>query len=314
MKISVIGLGKLGLPISEVLKEGGYTVQGIDKRHPKSMKFTDLGALTFVIVPTPSDENGRFSSQYVEEVLDNIKQPQIVSIVSTLYPGETERLQVKYSHLTLIYNPTFVALGTVRKNFINPDFILIGSKNKYNVELLKDVLTKVTNCRKFCVLSPLEAEIAKLTVNCYITAKITFANQIGNLCYQLSIKPDKILETVGTDHRIGKSYFKAGLGYGGPCFPRDNQALSWFCNDNNIYAGLFRLISMLNCNQVEEISKRIIKLNPKVVGFKSLSYKEGTDVTENSQLAMIYHELKKAGIKVKIGKGDVNLDWGGIIE
>ena len=311
MKISVVGLGKLGLPIYQVLKKNGYKVKGIDKNKPP-MDFSELGFITFIVVPTPSDEQGKFSSDYVENVLKNIPPPQIVSIVSTLYPGETDRLQKKYPHLTLIYNPTFVALGTVEQDFTHPDFILIGSNNVRATELLKSIFNKICNNPKFCVLTPLEAEITKLSVNCYITTKITYANQIGNLCYKLGIKPDKILEAVGTDHRIGKDYFKAGLGYGGPCFPRDNIALSKYFADNHTDPSLFRLINNLNRYQIEKIVQRILKLKPKSVGFESLSYKKGTDCQEQSQLLMIHDWLKKIGIKVKIGKGDVNFDWGGM--
>ena len=311
MKISVVGLGKLGLPIYQVLKKNGYKVKGIDKNKPP-MKFDKLGFITFVVVPTPSDEQGKFTSEYVENVLKNIHTPQIVSIVSTLYPGETDRLQKKYSHLTLVYNPTFVALGTVAYDFTHPDFILIGSNNIGATELLKSIFRIICKNPKFCILTPLEAEIAKLSVNCYITTKITYANQIGNLCYQLGIKPDRILETVGSDHRIGKDYFKAGLGYGGPCFPRDNIALSKYFADNHTDPSLFKLINDLNHWQVEKMVQRILKMNHKTVGFKSLSYKEGTDCQEQSQLLMIHDWLKKIGVKVKKGKGDVNLSWGGI--
>jgi len=135
-------------------------------------------------------------------------------------PGETNRLRKKYPHLTLIYNPTFIALGNIIHNFLVPDFILIGADKKKGLpELLKIY-------KKICLLQPpikiltaQEAEIAKLSLNCYITAKITYANQIGNLCYRLGIKADNILSAIGCDRRVGNLYFKAGLGYGGPCFP-----------------------------------------------------------------------------------------------
>ena len=316
MIISVIGQGKLGGPIANIF-EMKYKVIRIDNNKKLGFitSYSQLGDISFVVVPTPSLANNKFTSEYVEDVLKKIKQKQIVVIVSTLMPGETDRLQKKYKHLTLIYNPTFVALGSVIHDFLNPDFVLIGATNQKAVEILKTIYKNVLACNpEFAVLTPLEAEIAKLTLNCYITTKITFANQIGNLCYRLGIKPDKILEAVGRDSRIGNKYFKAGLGYGGPCFPRDNLALNTYMEEKEIKSGLLEVVDNCNKTQAIEIAMRILQSKPQSVGFESLSYKKGSDVTECSQLKMIYDILKQKGIKVKIGKGDVNLNWEGIKE
>lgn len=316
--ISVIGQGKLGKPIADAFEENDYKVIRIDtnRRLGHCTTCAKLGDITFMVVPTPSQDNDKFSSEYVERVLAKINKKQIVVIVSTLYPGETDRLQEKYKHLTLIYNPTFVALGSVMFDFLHPDFILIGGRNKKAIELLKSIHRTILfaphNVR-FAVMTPLEAEIAKLTLNCYITTKITFANQIGNLCYRVGIKPDTILNAVGMDSRIGNKYFKAGLGYGGTCFPRDNLAMASYMWDNCLTPTLNKIVDCLNQDQVNEVVNRIVDLKPKSVGFRSLSFKEGTDVTECSQLKAIYDNLKMMGYKVKLGKGEVNLDWGGII-
>jgi len=310
MIISVIGMGKLGKPIAKVFKKH-YKVIGIDKGD--SLK---LGDISFIIVPTPSDQTGRFDSYEVENVLSKIKRPHKVVIVSTLMPGETDRLQNKYPHLQLCYNPTFVALGSVAHDFTYPDFILIGCRDPLLEEIVKDIHCTISKKKipLFHAMTPLEAEIAKLTLNCYITTKITFANQIGNLCERLGISPINILEAVGSDSRIGNKYFKAGLGYGGPCFPRDNVAMMSYMYINGIVPKLQEAVHGLNKEQVEEMCYRIKKLCPKSVGFKSLSYKKGSEVTEESQLKYIYQQLKSEGYKVRIGKGDVNINWEGICE
>ena len=308
MIISVIGQGKLGKPISDVFSRF-YKVIRLDKGD----SFEKLGDITFVVVPTPSVE-GRFTSEFVEDVLSNINiHHQPVVIVSTLMPGETDRLQNEHPHLVLHYNPTFVALGSVAYDFTHQDFVLIGSKQK-SIDKLLEIHTKIKSSRNTCIMSPLEAEIAKLTLNCYITTKITFANQIGNLCHKLGINPKTILDSVGKDSRIGNKYFKAGLGYGGPCFPRDNVALSKFMEDNYYNPELFRLIHKLNGKQVYEICDRVKAMNPKTVGFSGLSYKQGSDVEEESHLKKIWERLTSRGFECKIGKGDVNLDWEGICE
>lgn len=308
MKISVIGLGKLGKPILEVFSEKFDTI-GIDIGD----SFKDLGDISFVVVPTPSDENGRFTSKYVENVLDQIKIKHKVVIVSTLFPGETDRLQKKYPHLDLVYNPTFVALGSVRHDFTHPETMLIGSHDPMDYELIAGIMIKVVYGGFYIAgMKPLEAEIAKLALNCYITTKITFANQIGNLCYKVGADASKVLKAIGNDSRIGEKYLKAGLGYGGPCFPRDNIAMSKFFLDNSKDPALFKAVHDLNGWQVWELLGRLRKWKGATIGFSGLSYKKGTDVTEESQLKAIHDILQILGYNVKVGRGDVNVTWEGI--
>jgi len=344
MNISVIGLGKLGLCIACVLAKD-YKVIGIDSNenhiamlqtgvnpikethlnnwfdlYKKNItftnKFTDLGDIVFVVVPTPSISDNTFTSKYIEQALQKISDKKTVVIVSTVMPKETARLQEKYPNLNLIYNPTFIALGSVIKNFIYPDFILIGVDKEAETSGLSKLLNVYTKIcvekPRFIVLTALEAEIAKLALNCYITMKITFANQIGNLCYRLGIKPDRILNAIGKDSRIGNLYFKAGLGYGGPCFPRDNMAMASFMKKAGADPRLLRIIHQLNYDQVPEFVNRIIKLKPTTIGFEGISYKRGTDFTEHSQLEKIKRRLENKGYKAIIGEGDVNVNWEGI--
>jgi UDPglucose 6-dehydrogenase len=312
-EISVIGLGKLGFPIASVLRKK-YKVIGIDKK--SNYSFNKLGDISFVIVPTPSINN-KFTSKYIEEVLNEIeKDSHIVVIVSTVMPTECDRLQHKYPNLVLVYNPTFVALGSVIQDFTNPDFVLIGGENLDAIHKVMSIHKQIcNNVPKFSLMSFLEAEIAKLSLNCYVTTKITFANQIGHLCHIIGIKPDTILSAIGQDRRIGNEYFKAGLGYGGPCFPRDNRAMSSFMEENFKDPALFDLIHALNEKIPDIIVERIKRRNPESIGFSGISYKKGSNVNEQSQLNKIYQSLKEEGYKVMIGKkGEINLDWNGICE
>lgn len=312
-EISVIGLGKLGFPISSVLGKQ-FKVIGIDKKMNSS--FNKLGDISFIIVPTPSMFDNKFTSQYIEEVLDEIKKEHIVVIVSTVMPGECDRISKKYPNLTLIYNPTFVALGTVIHDFTNPDFVLIGGEHKEAISILKEIHKVI--CKRdptFCVMSFLEAEIAKLSLNCYITSKITFANQIGLLCDSIGIKSNNILSSIGLDSRIGKKYFTSGLGYGGPCFPRDNRAMSSYWKEAGLDPKLFDTIHELNERIPKYICDKIRLKKPKSIGFSGLSYKQGTNCQECSQLKEIHDTLSKEGYKTLISeKGEVNLDWNGLCE
>ena len=338
--VTVVGLGKLGLCLAAILAEY-YKVVGIDCseehihnlstgkntiKEPdldyylakgfKNMTFTtsyeQAEGVVFVVVPTPSNTDDRFSSEYVEQVLYYMFPSTTVAIVSTLMPGETDRLQAKYPNLNLVYNPTFIALGSVIKNFLKPDFILLGSHNPEKTSQLAAIYNNVCYYPKYQVMTPLEAEIAKLTLNCYITTKITFANQIGNLCWRLGIEPTKILDAVGMDKRVGKKCFKAGLGYGGPCFPRDNLAMSAYMRSNYLSPQLTSTVHNLNERQVDEMLDRIKQLDPDSISFKSLSYKKGTNNEEQSQLKLIHDILQEWRFNVVKKNGEVKLDWNGI--
>lgn len=343
MQVSVIGLGKLGLCIACILSKH-YKVIGIDnnKEHINNLNnnilnnkepklkeyytnyrdnivytnsYDQLGKLSFIIVPTPSNQHNSFSNKYIYQVLNRIKYNHTVVIVSTVMPETCRHLQKKYPNLNIIYSPTLIALGSIIDNFLNPDLVFIGYDTTNGVRTLQNIYRNILNCHNFKLMSTLEAEIAKLTLNCYITTKITFANQIGNLCHKLNIPSDNILESIGSDSRIGNKYFKAGLGYGGPCFPRDNLAMSAYLGEKGLQAFLFETTDYLNNIQVWEYILRLQNHPPEtVIGFEGLSYKRGTDNTERSQLLFIYDYLKQHGYNVRIGKGDVNINWEGICE
>ncbi len=131
--------------------------------------------------------------------------------------------------VTVSYSPEFIAQGAIVWGLQNPDLILIGEGSSVAGDLLEDIYTRVAKRTrpKVCRMSAESAEIAKLSINCFVTTKISFANMIGDIADR-SAGADKndILKCVGADSRIGDKYLKPGYGYGGPCFPRDNRALA----------------------------------------------------------------------------------------
>lgn len=196
--------------------------------------------VVFIVVPTPSDErhHGAFSTRCVRDVLKTIgtclRPGQIINVVSTVMPGACERELIPFVereyglthgedfHLT--YNPEFVAVGSVIDNFANPDKILIGSGSSYPVRVLRTIYEKtVDNEPVFSCMSLEEAETTKLLNNVYCTLKISFANFVAMTC-PIGVDPLVVLESIGTDARIGGKLLRPGLGFGGPCFPRDVRA------------------------------------------------------------------------------------------
>lgn len=351
--VSVIGLGKLGLCLAACLADKGYRVTGVDvdktkieeiNRGENPIEETGLTELikkckvnlkaindysealrnsqvTFVVVATPSEADGSFSNEQLEEALKEIARVikekdeyHLVVITSTVMPGTTEHV-AKFIlenvsgkkcgiDFGLAYNPEFIALGSIIHDFLNPDFILIGETNKRDGEILEEMYKKVCeNNPPIARMSPINAEIAKISLNCYITMKITFANSLASLCERVGgADADVITNAIGMDSRIGRKYLKGGLGYGGPCFPRDNLAFGAFAKKVGVKPKLAEMVDEVNRDQV----KRIVgiaqsQLSPKgKVSILGLSYKHLSPVIEDSQAIDITESLLRDGYRVAV--------------
>lgn len=332
-KISIIGLGKLGLPLAAAIASRGYSVLGYDndssklkkitrnifshephldelmRQHNRRMRLTsDLSeirgtSITFVVVPTPSLKNGAFSLRYLENalkkvgaVLKNKNEFHIVSVVSTVLPGSMEKLQRVLEKSAgkkcgrdfgFCYNPAFIALGNVIHNFLHPDFVLIGESDKLSGNQLEAFyLHFCRNETKIHRMNFVNAEIAKISVNTFITMKISFGNMIARLSEQIpGAHSEVITRAIGADRRIGAHYLKGALGYGGPCFPRDNKAFAYMARRVGLKALSAEATHKINLDQIEWLSNFVMsKIRPKdTVAILGLSYKPDTDVIEESQ-------------------------------
>ncbi len=335
MEIVVIGLGKLGLPMAAIYASKGYRVTAVDTNKdtiarlmkgecpiqepglpellesswpnmtfvPTIPTFTSelQPYLTFVIVPTPSDDDSKFSNRYVEAVLEKLRGLRMpVVIVSTVMPGSCRQLSEKYK-LRLIYNPEFIAIGDVIQGMLHPDSVLIGHQfGDYPNSLIEFHKTIVGSAVPMHVMSWENAELAKLALNCYVTTKITFANQIAEICEHMrGGNVDQITTFLGSDSRIGKKYLKGGLGFGGPCFPRDNEAFI----ANGGFALQRAVIDYNNSMAVKLLKKTLEMVHdirfPKIV-ILGIAYKTNTHMTERSQSAQLLQDLRMESKKVQV--------------
>lgn len=278
-KVSVIGIGKLGLAFALTLEKAGYDVLGMDVRteyvsrlNEKTFESDEPGVsealrdalhfrattsledvvehsdMLFVIVATPSLANGRYDHSQVEglvSVLESMPAQESTKhfvVCCTTMPGYCDSIAPRLESLnyTVSYNPEFIAQGTILKNQAYPDMVLIGEGTPEAGDLLQEIYEKHTlNTPRICRMSRTEAELTKLALNCFLTTKIAFANMVGDIALSYGGSPDTILSAIGSDSRIGGKYLGYGYGYGGPCFPRDNRALA-ICADD---VGLKALIS-----------------------------------------------------------------------
>ena len=245
-KIGIIGLGKLGFCLADVMWKHFGNVIGIDLKEVeppnepwienkfyRSTNFSDLKdrEIIFCVVPTPSLKNGDFTNEYVIRAIKRAKEYmqkcRIFVLVSTVMPGSCRKIKRHLGKIKLVYNPEFIRLGDVVEGIERPDFVLIGEEDKESGREIKRIYRKI--CGVWTPIKRMDwksAELTKLSLNSYVTMKISFANVIGEISKKLGTDAEKILDAIGEDSRIGQKYFKSGGAYGGPCFPRDNKAFS----------------------------------------------------------------------------------------
>ena len=350
MKISVIGLGKLGLPFSFFLSSKKYKVLGYDinekiekeikenkiniepnlnkyiKKYKNNFKFekkiqnlihqTDL---TFLVLPTPSLSNGSFSNNYIMNILKIIcpyiknknKKNHLLVITSTVSPGSCEEVFIPYLKkrglknnidFSLIYNPHFIAQGTTIYNLENPDLLLLGTDNDKAYEIIKKFYRKIYKLEIFKKTSLREGEISKIAINSYITSKISFANYISELC-ETSKNTDakKVLDVVGNDKRINHKYLKIGTKFSGPCFPRDNKALSHYSKKQKISSIIpdkNDSINKIQTKRLIKILKNLTKHNQNQrIGICGFTYKNYTNIIKDSQGYDLLKQINKSNLK-----------------
>jgi UDPglucose 6-dehydrogenase len=301
--------------LEELIRESGSRLQA-SGNIPEAVINSDV---TFVVVGTPSDPSGGFSLQYVLPTCEAVgraiatkKSFHLVVLTSTVMPGSTggavlaalERSSRKRcgTDFGLCYNPEFIALGTVIRDFYNPDFLLIGESDPRSGEVLADIYKKVCkNSPAIARMNFINAEVTKLAVNTYITTKISYANMLARLCEKLpEADVNVVTDALGLDTRIGAKYLKGAVSYGGPCFPRDNRALAALASRVGASSGLAEATDIFNRTQIKLLAETIKGYHSEgeAIGILGLTYKPNTDVVEESFGLLLAQELSSANLEV----------------
>jgi len=345
MKISVIGLGKLGSPMCAVFAAAGHMLIGVDLDASKCdtvnsghapvgepgleelisslppnrlSATTDTGSaiintdMTFIIVATPSQEDGKFSLKYVLPVCESIGAAisqkstyHTIILTSTVMPGQTAEVTAALEHASgkkhgvdfgVAYNPEFIALGSVIHDLHNPDLLLIGTDDSRVGDTLKTFYgTFVNSFPIIALMKPVEAELTKIAVNTFVTTKIAYANMLADFCDKLSgANVDVVAAAIGADSRIGVKYLKGGVAFGGPCFPRDNVALKALGESLGVDVSVPREVHNSNIHRVDSLVKRVMsRALGRRVAIIGLTYKIGSEVIEESagwKMMLALHE------------------------
>ncbi len=277
--------------------------------------------VTFIVVPTPSTPEGGFSIDYVVEAARSIgrglkgkKGYHLVVLTSTVLPGSTEygmipvleRESGKRSgqDFGVCYSPEFIALGQVIKDFLNPEFLLIGEDDERAGEKLAEIYLAVCdNQPKLARMNLVNAELTKISVNAYVTMRISFANMVASLSEQLpGGDVDIVTGALAYDTRIGSRYLKGAVAYGGPCFPRDNQALAYLARQLGQTGALAEAVHAYNASSNQRLADRVQEVVPKggSVAVLGLSYKPDSNVIEEAPGFLLARKLVDAGADVTV--------------
>ncbi len=263
------------------------------------------------VAPTPSLPDGSFDNRHLLDGIaaiahavreQNRKSPYLFIIASTVTPGSCEKvllpaIQQYSANIQLVYKPELIALGTVMRDLVHPDIGLIGANDKAAADEVFRLYSRLQLC-DFQSMSLVEAELAKISLNCAVTMKISFANQVGMIAKQLGADPHVILNFLGHDSRIGHKALRPGLPFGGNCFPRDNRMFQYVAKKAGIIAHLAAATDAIN----ETMLKFILAQVPADgdVGILGLAYKAGTAITEESAGMALMTELRNMGRTVKV--------------
>ena len=271
----------------------------------------------FIIVQTPNGGNSKFYdhtilSNLLEKINKEKPENKTIIIGCTVMPNYINQIGKQLlqdcPNTTLCYNPEFIAQGDIVKGFENPDMILFGLENPDQNDQLKqqvqEIYTRMTkNQPQFCFMTPTEAEIVKISLNGFITTKISFANMISDLCLTMNADPSTVLHAIGSDSRIGTKYFRPGYSFGGPCFPRDTRALKQLMDQHNIPSNILKATTEYNETHIEFQAKQILQENQdKTIIIENVCYKENSKIPiiEESAKLKIAVYLQQAGRRIII--------------
>ncbi len=243
--ILVVGQGKIGKPMLDTLRAKGFAANGYDVKPDLSeCTLADAVARTtaaIFIVPTPSNPDGSFSNGYL---LDAIREVMFLRptgdylfiVMSTTVPGSCGYFESLVGK-NICYKPEFIRLEHVREDLVNPAFMLIGEGCKAAGDRCEAIYRQIADVPSKR-MSLTEAELAKITLNCALTMKISLANQLHMVAEEMGCDSRKIMDAVGSDPRIGHGHMFPGAPYGGPCLPRDNRMFRYVASKVGVDARL----------------------------------------------------------------------------
>jgi UDPglucose 6-dehydrogenase len=298
--------------LQEILRKNKKNI--VVERNPGDAVLTS--DVSFICVGTPSREDGSIDLQFIEDVSQEIgkalaqkKDEHTVVVKSTVVPGTIEQVIVPILEresgkkagegFHIVSNPEFLREGNAVDDFFHPDRVIIGAENVHAASLIRSLYEPVT-C-PVMETSVKTAEMIKYVNNAFLATKISFTNEIGNICKKIGIDSYEVFRGVGMDSRINPSFFRSGIGFGGSCLPKDIRALVAFSKKNGVKPLILNAVLETNKNQpgmLVDLLKQYLDLRMKTVGILGLAFKPGTDDVRESRAIPVIRKLREEGARI----------------
>lgn len=271
--------------------------------------------IIFLALPTPPGEDGSADLSYILGVADDlskiIKDYKVIVDKSTVPVGTAERVHARLAKnldermFDVVSNPEFLREGVAVDDFMKPDRVVIGTSSEKAQKIMKQLYDPfVRQGNPVIFMDERSAEMTKYAANSYLAARISFMNEIANLCEKVGANVDMVRSGMGSDSRIGKRFLFPGVGYGGSCFPKDVQALYKTAGEHKYDFKILHSVMEVNSIQKTVLSAKIKKyfngnLKGKTVAIWGLAFKPNTDDIREAPALYIIDELLEAGAKVQ---------------
>ncbi|PYS82026.1 MAG: GDP-mannose dehydrogenase [Acidobacteria bacterium] len=324
-KVDIINGGKSPIVEAGVGELIGEMVAGGKLRATTdSAEAVEASEISLICVGTPSNSNGSLDLAYVKRVCQEIggalerkRERHTVVIRSTMLPGTIETVVVPtlevYSgkkagrDFGVCINPEFLREGTSLKDFYSPPFTLIGADDEDVAAVVRRLYAGVD--APVLVVAVKAAEMVKYTCNCFHALKVSFANEIGNICKGLGIDSHEVMDAFCRDTKLNLSpyYLKPGFAFGGSCLPKDLRAVTYKAKELDVDVPVLSAVLQSNRLQVERAVEMVLRTGKKRIGLLGLSFKAGTDDLRESPTVTLIETLIGKGMKIGIYDRDVSL-------
>ncbi|MEQ1758981.1 MAG: UDP-glucose/GDP-mannose dehydrogenase family protein [Vicinamibacterales bacterium] len=289
-------------------------------RHEGRLSFTtDLAgavqqsSIIFIAVGTPQGEDGSADLQHVLRVAADIASSmngyKVIVDKSTVPVGTSRKVaEVVASHtqhpFSVVSNPEFLKQGAAIDDFMKPDRVVIGAEDERSRDLMLELYAPFTRTgAPIMVMDCASAELAKYAANAMLATRISFMNEVANLCELVGADVDQVRRAVGSDRRIGNSFLFPGVGYGGSCFPKDVQAMVHFANQRDYDFRILKAVENVNKTQKQRLFEKVTKhfgsVSGKTIALWGLAFKPKTDDMREAPAIPLVHALVKAGARVQ---------------
>lgn len=301
-------------PGLEILFERN-TKQGRLKFTTNLKEAVDSAEIIFLALPTPPGEDGSADLSYIlgvaKDLSEIITDYKVIVDKSTVPVGTAEKVHAAIAAgasedlFDVVSNPEFLREGVAVEDFLKPDRVVIGTDSERARETMRRLYEPfVRQGNPIYFMDERSAEMTKYAANSYLATRISFMNEIANLCEKVGANVDNVRVGMGSDSRIGKRFLFPGIGYGGSCFPKDVQALAKTASENEYEFKILNSVMNVNTGQKTILSQKIIEyyggdLTGKTIGVWGLAFKPNTDDIREAPSLYIIDELLAAGAKIK---------------